>query len=112
MQGQGSSKLDQVKAQVKEFSIDTFRTTKQLFSEMMGKGTRTVDPKVDGECQIACVLKVDSVCQVACVPKLDGECQIVCVPKVDGVCQIACVPKVDGVCQIACVLTKSAYGLY
>ena len=50
MQGQGSSKLDQVKAQVKEFSIDTFRTTKQLFSEMMGKGTRTVDPKVDGEC--------------------------------------------------------------
>ncbi|XP_067943913.1 arfaptin-2-like isoform X2 [Watersipora subatra] len=43
----GGSKLDQVKAQVKDFSIDTFRTTKQLFSEIMGKGARTVDPKVD-----------------------------------------------------------------
>jgi len=34
---------------VKEFSLDTFRTTKQLFNEMVGKGTKTFDPKVDGK---------------------------------------------------------------
>ena len=49
MQPPGASKVDQVKAQVKEFTLDTFRTTKQLFSEIMGKGTKTVDPQIDGK---------------------------------------------------------------
>ena len=49
LQPPGASKVDQVKAQVKEFTLDTFRTTKQLFSEIMGKGTKTVDPQIDGK---------------------------------------------------------------